>query len=97
MERTSFFKKKIEIDYGRAGSVICHYAVNDVVRSTAQFNVKAWIVARSNADRSTSSVGMQQRYCDLVCKYRRGFSMKLYVLCVATRKGKMKCIAAKTA
>jgi len=87
---------KIEINYGRAGSVVCHYAANDVVRSTAQFHVKTWIVARSTADRPTSSVGMQQRYCDLVYKYRRGFRMKLYMLYVATRKSKMKSSAAKT-
>jgi hypothetical protein len=57
MEHMDFLK--IEIDYGRAGSVVCHYAVNDVVRSTAQFRDKAWIVALSTADRPTSSVGMQ--------------------------------------
>ena len=82
MEHTKFLK--IEIDYSRAGSVICHYAANDVVRSTAHFRVKAWIVALSTADRTRSSVGTQQRYCDLVYKYRRGFRVKLYMLYVAT-------------
>ena len=37
MEHTKFLK--IEIDYSRAGSVICHYAANDVVRSKAHFRV----------------------------------------------------------
>jgi hypothetical protein len=50
---------KIEIDYGRAGSVVCHYAANVVVRSTDQFRVQAWIVALSTADLPTSMVGMQ--------------------------------------
>jgi hypothetical protein len=39
MEHRDFVK--IVVDYGRTGSVICHYAANDVVRSTALFRVKA--------------------------------------------------------
>jgi hypothetical protein len=93
MEHTDILK--IEINYGRAGSFVCHYAANDVVRCTAQFPVKAWIVALSTADRPTLSVGMQERYCDLVYKYRIGFRMKLYMLYVATRKSKMKRIRRK--